>query len=252
MTTATSPPTATGGAGTALVGLYRLLLRQQVTAGRIGLAGVMIGILVLTAALINGNVDEVDRIEAVVGLLWVFGLGLLVPILSLVLASSSLGQLVEDETLVYLWLRPNPRWMLALAAWLASLTVAVPAVVPGVVLATLIGTGDGSTALAAAVASMLATAAYTGLFTLFGLLLRRSLIWGLLYVFIWEFFVARVGQGAARLSINTYPSSVLAKMTDLELPLAERALTTGVIVSIVVPLVAVALTSWRLDRANVA
>ncbi len=235
-----------------LTGLYRLLLRQQLTRGRAILATLMSGLAVFVTFLIARNTGP-DRIEVTVRFLSVFGLGLMVPILSLVLASSSLGQLVEDQTLVYLWLRPNPRWMLALAAWLASATVAVPvSVVPLTVAAAVGSGGDGATIGAAAASMALGAVAYTGVFTLVGLMVRRSLIWGLVYLFIWELFVARVGQGAARLSINTYPASVLAKLTDIELPLAERQLGYGIAVPIVVATVAVALTAWRLAHTDVA
>jgi ABC-2 type transport system permease protein len=232
--------------------LYRLLLRQQLGVGRFLLAVAMGGLAIFLAALIAINVEN-DQVEATVGFLSVFGLGLTVPILALVVATSSLGNLVEDETLVYLWLRPNPRWMLASAAWLASATVALPVTAIPLTLAAVVGSGGDTTATVATAASMtLAAIAYTGIFTLLGLVIRRSLIVGLIYVFIWELFVARVGFGAARLSINTYPASVLAHLTDLELPLAERSLTNGFVVPLVVTAVAVALTTWRLDRANVA
>lgn len=237
---------------TALTGLYRLLAGQQLTRGRVLLATVLSGLALLVTVVIAREAGD-DRIEATVGFLSVFGLALMVPILSLVLASSSLGQLVEDQTLVYLWLRPNPRWMLAVAAWAASATVAVPASVVPLTVAAAIGSGgDGGTIGGVAAAMALASVAYTALFTLVGLLVRRSLIWGLLYLFVWELFVARVGQGAARLSINTYPASVLAEMTGIELPLAERMFSAGVAVPLITAVVAIALTAWRLNRTDVA
>ena len=236
-----------------LIGLYRLLLHQQLTKGRLVLTGVLGGLALLVTVLIARNALPSERIESTVGFLSVFGLALMVPILSLVLASSSLGQLVEDQTLVYLWLRPNPRWMLALAAWLASATVAVPvSVVPLVVAAAIGSGGDGRTIGAVAAAMALASLAYTGLFTLVGLLIRRSLIWGLAYLFIWELFVARVGQGAARLSINTYPASVLSHLTHIELPQAERGFAYAVVIPLLAAGLSVVLTAWRLSRANVA
>lgn len=237
----------------ALIGLYRLLLNQQLTRGRLILAAIMSALTILVAVLISSSVADADRIEATVRFLSNFGLGLMVPILSLVLASSALGQLVEDETLVYLWIRPTPRWMLAAGAWLAASTVAAPLSVIPLTAAALIGSGaDSGTTIAIALSMTLAVVAYTGIFTLIGLILKRSLIWGLVYIFIWEFFVARVGEGAARLSINTYPASVLARMTEFDLESADRAMTSGLVVPIVVALVAVAITGWRLDNANVA
>jgi ABC-2 type transport system permease protein len=236
---------------TVVSGLYRLLLRQQLTKGRALLASALGGLAILVAVVASRN--EGPEVRGTVEFLSVYGLGLTVPILSLVLASSSLGQLVEDEVLVYLWLRPIPRWMLSLAAWLASATVAVPfTVVPMVVAAAIGSDGDPTAVLAVAIAMALGALAYTSIFTLVGLLVRRALIWGLVYVFVWELFVARVGAGAARLSINTYPASVLAEMTDVELPLAERSLAYGVCVPIAVALAGVAATAWRLNRTNVA
>lgn len=256
MTLSTPPPHTTeparsaGGFG-AVIGMFRLLLNHQLTRGRLILAATMSGLSILLAVLLARESFE-PNLETVQSFS-VFGLGLMVPILSLVLASSSFGQLVEDETLVYLWIRPNQRWMLAIAAWLASATVAVPLTVIPLTLAAAIGSkGNGTTTAAMALSVALASVAYTAAFTLIGLILRRALIWGLVYVFIWELFVARVGQGAARLSINTYPTSVLAKMTDIELPLAERSLFFGVTTPIVVSIVALALTAWRLGRTDVA
>ena len=52
--------------------------------------------------------------------------------------------------------------------------------------------------------------------------------------------------------MGSYPSSVLAEITDLELPLAERGMTWGVIVPIALAALAVALTSRTLDRIDVA
>lgn len=232
--------------------LYRLLLRQQVTKGRLVLVAGFAAMVLLIAFAMARSIDD-DVIEPVVGFLSVVALGLLVPILCLVFGSSSLGQPVEDENLVYLWLRPYPRWQLAVAAFLAAVTVTVPAVVVPSTVAALVGTrGDWPTGLAVAAATALAAVGYTGLFTLFGLLLRRALEIGLVYIFIWELFVARAGAGAARLSLNTYPGSVLARMTDIELPQADRGMVAAVVVPLAVVAVALVLTSWRLDRTDVA
>ena len=232
--------------------MYRLLLRQQLTKGRLLLAVVMSGLAILLGVVIaraGGPNQARDTVEVIS----VFGLGLMVPVLTLVLASSTFGQIVDDETLVYLWLRPLPRWTLALAGTLAAATVAVPATVLPLVVSVAIGSGgDGEIIWATALAITLASIAYTALFVLAGLIVRRALIWGLVYVFIWEFFVARAGQGAARLSINTYPSSVLATLTGFDLPMAERALTYGIVTPLVVAVAGVALTAWRLANANVA
>ena len=235
-----------------LLALYRTLLDQQLTKSRLLLiAG--FSVLALVLALSIGNQVEPEfRIESVVGFLSVYGLGFMVPILSLLFASSTLGQLVDDETLVYIWLRPNPRWQLALAAWAAATTVSLPVAVIPLASAAAIGTsGQTDTVVATGLSMALAAIGYSGLFVLAGLVFRRALLWGLVYVFIWELFVARAGAGAARLSLNTYPHSVLARMTEIELPLAERSMAAGLIVPPALALVAVAATAWWLSRAEI-
>jgi ABC-2 type transport system permease protein len=235
---------------TALVALYRLLLRQQVTAGRLALVGGFSALCIAVALGISQQGD--DLIEATVQFSAVFGLSLMVPIVALVISSSTLGELVDDETIVYLWHRPSPRWKLALAAWAAAATVAIPLTSIPLAVAALIGSSDGGTAGSVAYASALAALAYSGLFVLLGLLLRRALIWGLVYLFIWELFVANVGGGSARLSVRTYPLSVLSQLTDVEIRLADYSTTTGTVVPVTIALVAVWLTAWRLNHIDVA
>lgn len=232
--------------------LYRTLLGQGVTKARMLLIGGFSVLAIVLALSIGAQTEAEVRTESVVGFLSVFGLGFTVPIVSLMVATTTLGQLVEDETLVYLWMRPNPRWQLALAAFASAATVAVPVTVIPLSLASAIGTGGQADIVAATALSMgLAAVGYSGLFTLLGLMVRRALVWGLVYIFIWELFVARAGAGAARLSLNTYPHSVLARLTDIELPMAERGLLAGTMVPLAVAAVAVALTAWWLNRTEV-
>lgn len=233
--------------------LYRALLDQQLTKSRLLLIGGFSVLALVLALSIGSQVEAEFRTESIVGFLSVYGLGFMVPILSLLFASTTLGQLVEDETLVYLWLRPNPRWQLALAAWGASATIALPIAVIPLAAAAAIGTGgDGDIVAATALSMGLAAIGYSGLFVLLGLVFRRALLWGLVYIFIWELFVARAGAGAARLSLNTYPHSVLARLTDIELPLAERSMAAGLIVPVVLAALSVAATAWWLNRAEIA
>jgi ABC-2 type transport system permease protein len=236
-----------------LLALYRLFLRRQVTTGRLLLFGGF-GLLGLAVGLaINRSANAGDASEAGVGFVYGFGISLMVPVIALVLSSSSLGELIEDETLVYLWHRPAPRWMLASAAWMASATIALPfTVLPLTASAALASGGDQEVIWASLAATTLAGIGYSGLFVLLGLLFRKSLIWGLIYLVVWELFVSKAGDGAARLSINTYPSSVLSRLTGFELPLADRAMAAGVIVPVVVAIAAVVVASWRLDRIDVA
>ena len=72
-----------------------------------------------------------------------YGLGILVPLATLWLGTSAIGDLVEDRLLVYLWLKPVARWQLPAAAVLATATVVVPlTALPLAVSALVAGAGD--------------------------------------------------------------------------------------------------------------
>jgi ABC-2 type transport system permease protein len=236
---------------TAVLATYRMLLRQQLTTGRFALVAGF-SALAIAVAFAIGRVDAATRIDDSVGFISGYGLALMVPIVSLVLGSSTFGELVDDETLVYLWHRPVARWKLALAATLSASSVAIPLTAVPLTTAALISSGDNTTAWATALAATCAAFAYSALFVFVGLLLRRALIWGLVYLFIWELFIASVGGGSAQLSIRTYPTSILARLTDVDIRLADSTVTTGVAVSVIIGLVAVGMTSVRLDRMDVA
>lgn len=237
----------------AVVALYRLVLRHQLTRGRVFLFGTIVAGCTLLGWILTHAGSDADRAEATVAVISALGLGLVVPVVALVLGSASLGTWVDDETLVYVWLRPVARWRIAVASVAASVTVAVPITAMALGLLAAIGSGVAGDVLTGTIVSAaLGGLAYVSVFVLVGLLIRRALLWGLVYVFVWEFFVARAGAGAARLSINSYAASLLAHYSGQEIRLADRALSSSYIVLIAVSVVAAALTTWRLRQANVA
>jgi ABC-2 type transport system permease protein len=239
------------GPSTTLALSYGLLLRLMARRARlIGLG--LLGLVIVVAGWAVGRaVDDVDRAEAGVQIISNLGLGVLIPVVALVFASASLGDLREDRTLVYLWLRPMDRWPVVVAAAAASVTIAAPlTLVPTALGAAL--TGAGGTLVVAAVASgLLAVVTYSAVFVLVGLVLRRALVWGLLYVLIWEGFVALAGAGAARVAIRAYTRSLLSHIADVDLDTLTMPPAVAVIVPLAVSAVAILVASRRLDRMDI-
>jgi ABC-2 type transport system permease protein len=229
-----------------------VLVRTLATRGRlIGLGALGLGAIGLGIAVRTATTN--DRAGVAFSLIDGYGLALLVPVVALVFSSAALGDLAEDGTLVYLWLRPLARWRLAMAAFLASLALAVPvAVVPLVVAAAATGTGWKLVGASAA-GGLLAAAAYSAVFCGLGLRVRRALAWGLAYLLIWEQAVARVSRGAARASLFVNTRSLTASLAHHS-PLPQNSVSP--LVGLLFPLVAVAaalfLTSRSLDRGEIA
>lgn len=230
--------------------LYVLLLQSQFTKGRaaalgaLGLIGIIVGLFITTGSQLDATVAGTRFVNN-------YGLSLLTPVVSLVFGAGVLGDLVEDRSLVYLWLPPVPRWVVAGAAWCATITVCAPFVLGTIGIMALTTRGGADLVIGALWASGVAVVAYTGVFLALGLRFKRALVWGLVYLLIWESFIARAGAGTARLSILSYARSLLSAYTGVGLPLADRALIWSYTVPIVVGLIGVAYTARRLHTQDI-
>jgi ABC-2 type transport system permease protein len=93
---------------------------------------------------------------------------------------------------------------------------------------------------------------YTGLFVALGLRVKRALPWGLLYIFIWEQFVANGNSTAARLAVRSYGRSTLSSITGVTLRFAQISAPWRWVMPCLVALAALAYATRRLSRQDVA
>jgi ABC-2 type transport system permease protein len=230
--------------------LYDVMLRLQFNRTRVLALGALGAISVLVGVLLGlaENVTISDRINFVNA----FGLALVLPVSTLVFASASFGDLVDDQTLVYLWLRDLPRWRLAASAILSTLTIVIPLVALPLVVTAIAAQLDRDAVLGSIIATIVGAVAYTGVFTALGLRTKRALAWGLLYIFIWEQFIARAGHSIRRFALSAYTRSVLSKISGVSITDADISSVFAVVVPIVVSIVAFAYVSNRLHRHDVA
>lgn len=229
--------------------VYRLLLRQLVSRGRLLALGVL-ALIAPIAGVALGASDDASLTDAV-RLIASLGFAVVIPVVALVFGTASIGDLRDDKTLIYLWLRPVDRWPVVAGAFLAALTVAAPlTIVPVVAAAALTGAGSGIVS-GTLIASAVGVVAYVAVFTLFGVWLRRATVWGLAYILIWEGFIAQGGPGVARFALRKYTRSILVEATGVKLRLADFSFAVGVIVPLVAAVAFLALAAFRLDRLDV-
>jgi ABC-type transport system involved in multi-copper enzyme maturation permease subunit len=139
------------------------------------------------------------------------------PLAALFYATALIADEVEGKTLTYLLTRPVRREAILtgkFAAYVATtLSLALPAVV---VTFFILMTARGRVGLGGAVPDLLrdlgvlalALLAYGALFTLLGVLLKRPLIPGLLFVFVWE-LLANLPGYLPRLTLTAYLRSLV-------------------------------------------
>ena len=239
---------------------YRVLIRQIFSVGRLVALGALGAVMVVVGWVVGNSADGGG--SANTGALFDgasyadgFGLIIIVPIVSLVFAAASLGDVRDDGTLVYLWLRPMGRAPVVVAAAAAAATVSLPlCVVPtalGGWFATDFVAGSGGVALGALAAAALGTVAYSCLFVLLGLLFRKAVLWGIAYVLLWEGLAVGLGDFAERLSLRGYARALLSRIADIDLGFTAYELVTAVIVLASVSAVSLALATVRLSRLNV-
>jgi len=222
--------------------------RQSVaTRGRILTAVALAAIILLLAIAIR--IQDGSQ-EALVGVLINAGLVFQVPVVTLVFATSAFGDFTEDQTLVYLWLRPLPRWHLAVAVTCASLVVTIPLTAGPLVVAALIG-GAAEFAIPVLVASALGSAAYGSLFVALGLRAKRALTWGLIYVLIWEGILGGVSASFARVSLRRYVVSAFTETAGVGWEGHTTSAGHAFAVLTVIVLVGVGLCTWFLHSREI-
>jgi ABC-2 type transport system permease protein len=230
--------------------LYLLLLRSTATRGRLAAVGALSGLSVVIALGVRASGPD-SPFDAAVSFAS-SGLTTFIPVAVLVFGAGTLGDLIDDGSLVYLWLKPVPAHLPVLAAWAATATIAVPLVGVPVVISTAALDSDPDLVVATVLAVAVGIAAYAALAVTAGIRFRRALPWGLVYILLWEGFVAGAGSNAARLAVRSYLRSILSEITGHPLSLAEFTLASAVLVPLTAGAVALVYASRRLARTDIA
>jgi ABC-2 type transport system permease protein len=193
--------------------LFVLTLRQYTHGRRIYVLGALYLLPCALAVLLRSLPDAAptDTLEfALVFNLLPHGLA---PLTALLYAAGMIQDEVEEQTLTYLLIRPLPRWALYMTRMLATLCMTA-LLVAAATLALYVAIYWGSPELWSVILPVrlpraigifaAAQAAYCALFGLLGLLTRRSLIAGLIYIIFIEGVLANIDFVARALTVVFY------------------------------------------------
>lgn len=174
---------------TAAVAIVRVTLKQLLGARRM----IGFGLLGLVPALVmwlaSGRTSELRAYTTFQEVALPILLAIVVPVVSLIMGSATLGDERRDGTLSFLVLRPIRRPVITgakiTAAWLATTAIVVPsAALAAAVLG--IKASDWSVVVPAMVGAAISALAYVAAFSVLGYVTSRAVLIGLVYVFIWE------------------------------------------------------------------
>lgn len=193
-----------------------ITFRQLLGRRRLLLLLLLAAVLVLVAVIYrladpSGNEDRFTA-----QLLANFGVGTLLPLVTLIIGTAALGAEIDDGTAVYLLSKPISRATIVLTkvfvAWAVSALLAcVPMLLAGLIAAG--GLGNGLV-IAFVVATAVGALAYTALFLALSLVTGRALVIGLAYVLIWEGFLAGLFSGTRTFSVRQHILALADALTD--------------------------------------
>jgi ABC-2 type transport system permease protein len=164
----------------------------------------------------------------------------ILPLVMLLFGTSAFGNELGDRTLGYLVLKPVARWRITVPKLVATVVVGgMPVAASGALAVAIVQGGDGSGAAATGAGLLAGAAAYGAVFTWAGLRTRHALIFGLVYVFIWEAVLAAYLDGIRFLSIRQFTLALIGgldgeRLDTLDLELGAGAGAIGAAVVIVV------------------
>ncbi len=206
---------------------------------------VLVGLLIRLG---GGRADAPEILDTLV-------IRTVLPLIALIIGTSTIGSEIEDGTLVFLLVKPIPRWHIALAKIAVAAGLTAVLVVPPILLTGVLVGGFGAASLATtfgyAVAAIAGGVAYACAFTALGTVTSRALIVGLAYTLLWEGVLAGLLEGTRFLSIRQATLGLAAALTgeDPGVEALDPAVAAVMIMAVVMG--SMALTTIALQRFQV-
>lgn len=224
--------------------IARLSLRALLGQRRGIVVAVLPVLLVLLAVVVQVLTDGASALEPVVV---VFGMGLVLPVVALLVTNGVLGPEIEDGSIVYLLAKPVSRHVVAVSKLTVAVGVTLLAGAGSVLLAAFVlDPGSPGTAVAAGVGSAVAGTAYCAVFVVLSAGNRHGIVGGLLYVLGFEGLLAVSLGGLRYFSVGAYGRTVAGGL-DRDLDVATGiGVPFAVVAALVVTVLGAAVAGQRL------
>lgn len=233
--------------------VFSLTLRQFFSQRR-SLLLVLLAIVPIGVAVIYRAGDHIDQHDWTANaLLDGTIITTILPLACLILGTAALGSEIEDGTAVYILAKPIPRHDIIIAKFAASALAVAAFIIPASTIAAVIalaGVSDSGLTTAMVVSTGLGVIAYSAVFILLSIVSSRALIFGLVYVFIWEGLVTSLFGGTRIISIRQYALGAADLITTVDNDIFEAELNgvAALLLAALVTTTALYLATRRLQR----
>lgn len=232
--------------------IVRVTVRQMLGRRRTVLLVLLAALPVLLAVIyrVAGQIDIRSFTDAVFD---VVSMTIVLPLAAVLFGTGAFGAEQDEGTILYLLAKPVPRWIVVVAKTFAAAVLALVMTVGSVLLAGIIellpAGADGASATEAYVAAMVVgSLCYVALFVALSLFTRRALVIGIGYTLVWEGALSSLLPGIANLSIRQYALGVADGVFRLHPDPSRLPPTTALTLSVLLIVVAFALSTRRLMR----
>ena len=189
-------------------------------------------ILLGLAALVRGLAGQDE--EPTQHVLYGLGLVVVVPLVALLATSGLLAAEIDDGAISYLLAKPVSRYAIVASKLLVALVCvlafgAIPMLLAGFILLPT----EPSVAVGFSVGALLGGSAYCAVFAWLSVLTRHAVVFGLVYLLIWEGLLGGLLDGIRWLSVTRWSAEVVDRIASLELvdnlPLTYALIALGVV-----------------------
>lgn len=186
----------------ALVGRRRALLLLALPVVLLGLA----------VALRLTGVAGVATSRAVLS---AFALGTLVPLLGLIIGTGVIAPEIDDGSIVYLLAKPVPRPVIVVSKTVVAVgCVLVFGVLPVALTGLLLNPSEPALGVGYGLGALLAGVTYSALFVMLAAVTRHAVVFGLVYVLLWEGLLGPLLPGIRWFSVTQWGSAVAEKVSQ--------------------------------------
>ncbi len=216
--------------------IFRLTVRE-LTGQRRMLLMLLLAAVPVLLSIIYSLGDKIDHPDWTAGMLTTVVVTVVLPLICLILGTSALGSEIEDGTVVYILAKPVPRLQIVTAKFAAAALVSAVLVVPATAISGVVSmSGVPAEGLAAGFTLGVAfgVLAYTALFLLLSLVTSRALLFGLVYVFVWEGLLTNLFDAVAYVSIRQYCLGIADAVATVGPEDLDADLAGGVALALVV------------------
>ncbi|MDQ4084529.1 MAG: ABC transporter permease subunit [Actinomycetota bacterium] len=187
---------------------------------------VLPGVLFALAVLVRVIAGEDS--SAITAVLYGVGLVLTVPLVALVAGTGVLAPEIDDGSVVYLLAKPVRRPVVVVSKWVVAVgCVAVFGVLPVALTGLFMNPSAPELGVGYGLGALLGGVTYAAVFVLLAVLTRHAVVYGLVYVLLWEGLLGSVLSGIRWLSVTQWGTAVAAPVsedlgleTDLGVPYA--------------------------------